>query len=358
MKNLETELGNIAHDANIPQHADASHFETPEEQLAYFKAYSDAQRFGRLLGDRMLSNILVAENLELEQKNKELESTLQSSRKNQDRLEHNATLDPLTGLQSKRDFENVLDGLVDMRERGEDIGNVGIISIDLINFKRVNDEKGHDVGDEVIKRVAELLAKNLRTEDRRGENEETENPLTEDRRGEDRRGDEPSHDSDLVAVSLRKREEGLVKGTDPHLSGRIGGDEFAVLCDLTPPEGSDLTPQDILKMITARVRKAFNDELALPQHEDLRDLRFGYAIGGAVLEHEMSAKDVSIAADLAMYVDKKSQKTYIFSEEELGFIAAHREMLQQILTTAGYRADMFDVDPMDLDPGSDLDKAV
>jgi diguanylate cyclase (GGDEF)-like protein/putative nucleotidyltransferase with HDIG domain len=71
-----------------------------------------------------------------------------------ERLEHLAAHDPLTGLRNRRGFEQAIDRHLD--ELGDD-GELSLLVIDLDHFKRVNDSLGHDAGDEVLRRFAEVL---------------------------------------------------------------------------------------------------------------------------------------------------------------------------------------------------------
>jgi two-component system, cell cycle response regulator len=70
-------------------------------------------------------------------------------------LEHAAVTDGLTGMYNRRYFDEAL------AEYLEAFGHIdkpiGLVILDLDHFKKVNDTHGHDVGDEVLRQVAECL---------------------------------------------------------------------------------------------------------------------------------------------------------------------------------------------------------
>ncbi len=79
-------------------------------------------------------------------------------------LRHLADHDPLTGLYNRRRFEEELSRTVE-DGRGEDRRGVAVMVVDLDNFKFVNDNYGHSIGDRLIVRTAEILKSRLRTTD-------------------------------------------------------------------------------------------------------------------------------------------------------------------------------------------------
>ncbi len=75
-------------------------------------------------------------------------------------LEEMALLDNLTRLANRHGIEK---GLVGCFEEGKRFGmSFGILFMDIDYFKKVNDTYGHDVGDRVLKYVAETLVKSAR----------------------------------------------------------------------------------------------------------------------------------------------------------------------------------------------------
>jgi diguanylate cyclase (GGDEF)-like protein/putative nucleotidyltransferase with HDIG domain len=77
-------------------------------------------------------------------------------------LRHLAEHDPLTGLRNRRGFEPRIQRDI---ERSGSENAVSVLVCDLDNFKRVNDTLGHDAGDDVLRRFADLLIRSTRGSD-------------------------------------------------------------------------------------------------------------------------------------------------------------------------------------------------
>ncbi|MDE3203153.1 MAG: GGDEF domain-containing protein [Acidobacteriota bacterium] len=69
-------------------------------------------------------------------------------------------LDDLTGIGNRRALASYA---ADLERR--QVGQVGVIMLDVDRFKRVNDEFGHDAGDAVLGRIATILQRNVRPGD-------------------------------------------------------------------------------------------------------------------------------------------------------------------------------------------------
>jgi diguanylate cyclase (GGDEF)-like protein len=74
-----------------------------------------------------------------------------------------ATTDGLSGLMNRTAFDEVLDQELRRSERRQE--PVALLLIDLDHFKEINDTYGHQMGDEVIRRVSQLLCINTRAMD-------------------------------------------------------------------------------------------------------------------------------------------------------------------------------------------------
>jgi diguanylate cyclase (GGDEF)-like protein/PAS domain S-box-containing protein len=83
-----------------------------------------------------------------------------------DALAYQAFHDSLTGLRNRPRIMELLD--TDLRAAGRNRGQVGVLFIDLDNFKVVNDSLGHVAGDEVLTIIAGRVSAAVRPGDRVG----------------------------------------------------------------------------------------------------------------------------------------------------------------------------------------------
>lgn len=84
-------------------------------------------------------------------------------RRHEEALTFLAEHDPLTGLANRRRFDADLAGHLEACRRGTARG--AVLTLDLDQFKAINDTLGHSVGDQVIVATAELLRARLRADD-------------------------------------------------------------------------------------------------------------------------------------------------------------------------------------------------
>ena len=92
----------------------------------------------------------------LSAKNTQLEALLSELADAQDQLRDQADRDWLTGVRNRRYLARAGGGLE---------GSTGLAVVDLDHFKSINDRFGHQVGDEVLVRVAQLLVEHVRDQD-------------------------------------------------------------------------------------------------------------------------------------------------------------------------------------------------
>ncbi|HZZ01180.1 MAG TPA: diguanylate cyclase [Candidatus Baltobacteraceae bacterium] len=77
-----------------------------------------------------------------------------------DRFERLAYLDGLTGVANRRTFDETLVRMWNVARRAK--VPIAVAMVDIDHFKRLNDTRGHQVGDECLRRVAALCSSALR----------------------------------------------------------------------------------------------------------------------------------------------------------------------------------------------------
>ena len=88
---------------------------------------------------------------------------LETVRHAQKKLRIMATTDPLTKLLNRRYITHLADQ--EVQRLSSTNHSIGILLIDIDYFKKINDEHGHKVGDDVLVNVAEILRKQVRKQD-------------------------------------------------------------------------------------------------------------------------------------------------------------------------------------------------
>lgn len=78
-------------------------------------------------------------------------------------LEHLSTHDVLTGLYNRHEYLKTIRNKIKNAQRYKE--EFGLILVDIDYFKLVNDNYGHKIGDEVLKKFAQTLQKNIREND-------------------------------------------------------------------------------------------------------------------------------------------------------------------------------------------------
>jgi len=159
----------------------------------------------------------------------------------EERLRHMADHDQLTGLFNRRRFDEQLKR--ELARAGRYAAHSAVLSIDIDNFKGINDSAGHAAGDAILVQVARVLGHRFRS-------------------------------SDVVA--------------------RLGGDEFAVLLSAVGVDEARAAAEDLL----TEIRNS-------PATYGGRPFRISASIGVTAFESDdATAGEVLVNADLAMYAAK------------------------------------------------------
>lgn len=164
-----------------------------------------------------------------------------------DIVQRQAITDDLTGLVNRRRFIEALDAEIERARRFDSA--LAIVLADLDNFKQVNDEFGHHGGDVVLRAFADLIRSHVR---------------------------------------------------DVDVSGRIGGEEFAIILPDTDRAGAAL--------VAERMRRSLNSvSIAIEDASIYAAASFGVA----ELTGGQSGDDLLRAADAALYRAKDEGKNRV-----------------------------------------------
>ncbi|HRQ66097.1 MAG TPA: sensor domain-containing diguanylate cyclase [Xanthomonadaceae bacterium] len=127
-------------------------------------ALADARAFEALEDYRQRLEERVTERTSaLEQANHEKELLLDALRLRSQNLERESLQDPLTGLANRRHFNQRLAAEIDLA--GASNRPLALALADLDLFKDINDRLGHNIGDEVLRVLAELMHQHFRADD-------------------------------------------------------------------------------------------------------------------------------------------------------------------------------------------------
>lgn len=169
----------------------------------------------------------------------------------QQHLSHLATEDPLTRLLNRRGLEDVLN--ISFAQAARQGLETSAIMVDIDHFKKVNDNFGHETGDQVIRAVARTLTRMSRA-------------------------------SDVVA--------------------RTGGEEFLLIL----PE----TSLGAARVLAERIRGAISDH---PQVVEQQRIAITVSLGVACAHGEVDLDGLSREADRAMYIAKRGGRNRVASVE-------------------------------------------
>lgn len=86
-------------------------------------------------------------------------ATIESLKETHNDLEEAADIDSLTGAHNRRAFNNLLNSVKQEIEKGN-LKNLGALLLDIDNFKRLNDTYGHLTGDNILKKLTQIMKQN------------------------------------------------------------------------------------------------------------------------------------------------------------------------------------------------------
>jgi diguanylate cyclase (GGDEF)-like protein/PAS domain S-box-containing protein len=189
-------------------------------------------------------------------------SEVTDQRKARELINQQANFDPLTGLPNRRLMFDRLEQLIKQSIRSQK--SIAILYIDLDNFKDINDSRGHDFGDQLLKGVSARLRFEVR-------------------------------ETDTVA--------------------RIGGDEFVVLL-------GDLDRLEMADSIIREVSKKLADPIVI----EGQLVYVTASIGISMFPNDGSdGKSLLLCADQAMYAAKsQGRNTYQYFTQSLQINASYR----------------------------------
>jgi len=197
----------------------------------------------------------------------------------EEKIRQLAYFDSLTGLPNRGMFLERLQQMLSQAQRERD--KVNLIFLDLDNFKDVNDTQGHDVGDQLLRHVAERLTACVR-------------------------------DSDLLA--------------------RLGGDEFVVVCPVS-------VSQDSVAAVIQRIMAVFINPFEISGHELYTTASIGIAV---YPDDSLDASSLFRCADTAMYQAKNEGRAqFRFFSPELNQKIMQRVALESSLRKGIERQEFF-----------------
>jgi diguanylate cyclase (GGDEF)-like protein len=235
--------------------------------------------------DHQLLSMKVEERTaQLSRRNEELNKAVKEVTETKDRLRKLAYYDSLTTLPNRRLFTEQLDLLLRLANRNDEM--LGLLFLDLDNFKRINDSLGHSAGDLLLREVARRLSHCVR-------------------------------ESDVVAH--------YVEASARIDVSRLGGDEFTVVLNqLDKPESAG--------QVAKRLIKALVEPMTIEGHELIVTPSIGIAIAPRDSDE---VEGLLKAADTAMYHAKSSGKNnFLFYNPDMDAAGVERLKLETDLRRA------------------------
>ncbi len=108
-------------------------------------------------------NIVDQRTVDMHLTNTLLKEEIQERQKIEEKLIQLATIDPLTSIPNRRKFDEVLE--YEMNRDARYKNELSLVFCDLDYFKKINDEHGHKIGDDVLKAFTRVVSDNIRKTD-------------------------------------------------------------------------------------------------------------------------------------------------------------------------------------------------
>ena len=175
----------------------------------------------------------------------------------EEKLRAQAMTDPLTGVFNRRYLQ--AQATIEISRARRQNHPIALIAIDIDHFKHINDEYGHDVGDEILKNFTQIVSDQLRQED---------------------------------------------------LLCRVGGEEFAVLLPNTAIEQA--------QQVAERIRASIEEATTTVEYEGSQQaLNITASLGvTSVRDQEKSLKSALKRADIGLYEAKENGRNQIIIHME------------------------------------------
>ena len=230
---------------------------------AYRADLTDADReLGRPVDRHAIRRVvqtLVQSTNEMEQRNGTLETALRVSKQviedlkgDVDHIRGESLRDPLTSLSNRRHFEQTLAQTIAMRASMADQAPFSVLLIDIDHFKQFNDTHGHQIGDDVLRLIAQALKES-------------------------------------------------VKGHD--LAARYGGEEFSVLLPNTDLDGAKVVAESIRTAISRKVLRKRSTGETLG--------RVTVSIGGVEYQQPENSEGLIYRVDRLLYAAKQAGRNIV-----------------------------------------------
>jgi diguanylate cyclase len=121
---------------------------------------------------RKVVQTLVKSTKDMEYRNSALETALRVSKQviedlktDVDRIRDESLKDPLTGLSNRKNFEQTLAQAIAMLSSMPEQPPFSVLLIDIDHFKQFNDLHGHQIGDDVLRLIAQALKESVKGQD-------------------------------------------------------------------------------------------------------------------------------------------------------------------------------------------------